>query len=237
MKVKTVDVSKVNDAYEVLKRINMNVADGKIYGLLGPNGAGKSTLLKILSGLNAPSLGEVHFKGGLLHIDDEQVKPLIGTVIETPVFYNHLSAYENLSIHLEYMNTEHLPIKEALAIVRLETAGDLCVAKFSLGMSQRLAIARAFIHLPELLILDEPLNGLDPKGIKEMRTLFQRLRDQFGMTLIISSHILNEIEHVADEVGILREGELLTETSMDTLKLSHPDGIEAFFFNMTEGDG
>ena len=237
MKVKTADVSKVYDAYDVLKRININVAEESIYGLLGPNGAGKSTLLKMLSGLNAPSLGEIYFNGNSLHIDDGHVKPLIGSVIETPVFYNHLSAHENLSIHLEYMDTDHLTIEEALIIVGLKTVGGLPVAKFSLGMRQRLAIARAFIHLPELLVLDEPLNGLDPKGIKEMRALFKRLKDQFDMTLIISSHILNEIEHVADEIGILHKGELLTEVSMQTLKVNHPDGIETFFFNMTEGDG
>ena len=159
----------------------------------------------------------------------------IGTLIETPIFYEHLSAAENLHMHLAYMGKEGGNVEDVLSKVGLKDIGVQPVSTFSLGMRQRLAIARAIIHKPQLLILDEPINGLDPMGIKEMRDLFLYLAKTEGMTLLISSHILTEIEHIADTIGVIVNGTIVREVSMDKVKVEYPSGLEEYFMDIMIG--
>jgi ABC-2 type transport system ATP-binding protein len=151
----------------------------------------------------------------------------MGSIIEYPFFYDKLSAWENLDLHCEYMGfTSKQMIAKHMEMVGLKDAGKKPVKDFSLGMKQRLGLARALITTPELLILDEPINGLDPVGIKEMRDLFKRLSTEYRITMLISSHILGEVEQVADTIGIIREGRLVEEVSMESIRRSHTDYIE-----------
>ena len=159
----------------------------------------------------------------------------MGVLIETPVFYEHLSARENLEIHLAYMDCDTADIDNSLQVVGLADTGKKPVSKFSLGMKQRLAIARAISHTPKLLVLDEPVNGLDPMGIRQMRKLFLSLVKNHGMTVLISSHILSEIEHIADRVGVLVDGRIAKEVSMSEVKKTYPEGLEDYFFNIMNG--
>jgi len=159
----------------------------------------------------------------------------IGTIISTPVFYDHLSAYDNLDIHLEYMNVKTNNIQETLNLVGLNDTGKQPVSKFSLGMRQRLAIARSIIHNPKIILLDEPINGLDPMGIRDMRELFIELAKNRGMTLLISSHILTEIEHITDTVGVISEGRMVKEASLSELKEEHRESLEDYFLDIMSG--
>ena len=213
--VQTKKLTKVFPGNEAVKNCNMNVERGTIYGLLGPNGAGKTTLFKIISGLLTPTMGNAQVLGKDIVSERDIILSKIGTIIETPIFYEHLSAAGNLGIHLAYMKKKPGDIDAVLSKVGLSNTGVQPVSKFSLGMRQRLAIARAIIHKPELLILDEPINGLDPMGIREMRDFFIALVKEQNMTLLISSHILTEIEHIADTIGIIKDGTIVREVSMD----------------------
>lgn len=200
--------------------------------LLGANGAGKTTVFKLLSGLLTPTMGKVLVLG--MDVVSERTKLLseIGTLIETPVFYEHLSATENLKIHLAYMGKEGEDIADILSKVGLDDTGIQPVSTFSLGMRQRLAIARAIVHKPKLLILDEPINGLDPMGIREMRDLFLNLVKIQGMTLLISSHILTEIEHIADTIGVVVKGTIVKELSLAKVKAEYSSGLEDYFMDI-----
>lgn len=159
----------------------------------------------------------------------------IGSLIEAPAFYEHLSARENLEIHLAYMNVKGFEISKALNMVGLCEVGEKPVGKFSLGMRQRLGIARAFIHRPQILILDEPINGLDPMGIRDMRNLFLDLINKNGMTILLSSHILSEIEHVANIVGVLVNGTVVQEVALSQIKEQYNGRLEDYFFNIMSG--
>lgn len=229
------DLIKTFDGKEVLQRLNMSVKQGSIYGLLGANGAGKTTTFKLISGLMQPTAGTIRFHGDEIHTHNREFLKEMGILIETPVFYEHLSARENLEIHLSYMGCDFASIDESLAMVGLADTGKQSVSKFSLGMKQRLAIARAISHSPKLLVLDEPINGLDPMGIRQMRELFLTLAKDHGMTILISSHILNEIEHVADWVGVLVNGTIAKEVSISEVKDRNPNGLEDYFFNIMSG--
>lgn len=158
----------------------------------------------------------------------------MGILIETPVFYDHLSAKENLEIHLSYMEHSFEKIGQVLEMVGLGDTGKQPVSKFSLGMKQRLAIGRAISHSPQILILDEPINGLDPMGIRQIRNLFLSLAKD-GMTLLISSHILSEIEHIADVVGVLTNGNIAQEVAICEIKKQYPNGLEEYFFQIMSG--
>lgn len=158
----------------------------------------------------------------------------MGILIETPVFYDHLSAKENLEIHLSYMEQSFEKIGQVLEMVGLGDTGKQPVSKFSLGMKQRLAIGRAISHSPQILILDEPINGLDPMGIRQIRNLFLSLAKD-GMTLLISSHILSEIEHIADVVGVLTNGNVMQEVAICEIKKQYPNGLEEYFFQIMSG--
>ena len=233
--VQTKKLTKVFPGNEAVKNCNMNVERGTIYGLLGPNGAGKTTLFKIISGLLTPTKGNAQVLGKDIVSERDIILSKIGTIIETPIFYEHLSAAGNLGIHLAYMKKKPGDIDAVLSKVGLSNTGVQPVSKFSLGMRQRLAIARAIIHKPELLILDEPINGLDPMGIREMRDFFIALVKEQNMTLLISSHILTEIEHIADTIGIIKDGTIVREVSMAELKSESPSGLEDYFMDIMTG--
>ena len=231
--VQTKKLTKVFPGNEAVKNCNMNVERGTIYGLLGPNGAGKTTLFKIISGLLTPTMGNAQVLGKDIVSERDIILSKIGTIIEPPIFYEHLSAAGNLGIHLAYMKKKPGDIDAVLSKVGLSNTGVQPVSKFSLGMRQ--AIARAIIHKPELLILDEPINGLDPMGIREMRDFFIALVKEQNMTLLISSHILTEIEHIADTIGIIKDGTIVREVSMAELKSESPSGLEDYFMDIMTG--
>ncbi|MCQ4637574.1 ATP-binding cassette domain-containing protein [Anaerovorax odorimutans] len=233
--VQTKNLCKTFNGKEVIKNCNMSVESGTIYGFLGKNGAGKTTVFKLLLGLLKPTMGQATVLGMDSVQNNLEILKRTGSLIETPVFYEHLSAFDNLQIHLEYMNSPCTDIKDTLEAVGLFNVGTQPVSAFSLGMRQRLGIARAIIHRPDLLILDEPINGLDPVGIREMRGLFKRLANQEGLTILLSSHILSEIEQIADRIGILAEGSILQEISPQEIKEKYPSGMEDYFMSITNG--
>jgi ABC-2 type transport system ATP-binding protein len=220
---------------EVIRNCNMTVKKGTIYGFLGANGAGKTTVLKLIAGLLNITSGQIELMGHSNIRNKEKLLRNIGSLIEVPAFYDHLSAKENLEIHLSYMGIPHSGIGKALADVGLSGAENQTISEFSLGMRQRLGIARAIIHKPALLLLDEPINGLDPMGIREMRELFTSLTHEQGMTMIISSHILGEIEHIADDIGVIVNGTIVREVSMSEIKRKYPSGLEDYFFKIMNG--
>ncbi|MFD1407787.1 ATP-binding cassette domain-containing protein [Kroppenstedtia eburnea] len=227
-------LSKSYEGAEVVADVNMNVRQGEIYGFLGPNGAGKSTLLKMLLGLVKPTGGEIELFGERLLVNSMEHLKRIGHLIETPIFYEKLTAQQNLEIHGEYMGYyNEKNFREAMEMVQLLGVENKPVKQFSLGMKQRLAIARAISTRPELLLLDEPVNALDPEGIQLMRNLFRRLRDEWGITLLISSHLLSEIEQVADTIGVIHHGRLVREVSMDDVHASTTTYVEIVTSNIT----
>jgi ABC-2 type transport system ATP-binding protein len=229
------NLTKVYQGYEVVSEVNMNIKAGEIYGFLGPNGAGKTTIMKMMTNLIKPTSGEVVLFGQKVTNDSFGLLRRVGSIIEYPIFYDHLTAQENLELHCEYMGSSNrLSVQEVLDLVNLHRIEKKAVKEFSLGMKQRLGIARAMITKPELLILDEPINGLDPIGIKEIRDLFRKLCEEHNTTLLISSHILGEIEQIADTVGVIRDGKLLEEVSMDTLR-ARSSSLEDYFLQLIQG--
>ncbi|CAH1205025.1 Bacitracin transport ATP-binding protein BcrA [Paenibacillus auburnensis] len=225
--LRTWDLTKVYEGKEAVNNVNMNIKQGEIYGFLGPNGAGKTTVMKMMTNLVKPTAGEIEFFGEKMTERSYEMLKRMGCIIEYPVFYDKLTAKENLELHGEYMGYyDPKAMKEALELVKLTGIDKKPVKQFSLGMKQRLGIARAVMTKPELLILDEPINGLDPLGIKELREVFRMLSREYGMTLLISSHILGEIEQIADTIGLIRDGVLLEEVAMDTIRSRDTDYIE-----------
>lgn len=216
--IKTNNLSKIYFKNKVVNSVNMHVERGKIYGLLGKNGAGKTTTMCMLLNLTYPSEGEIFLFGKNPKKHSNEIYPKIGSIIETPGFYENLTAYENLEI-IAKLRGDYNPfnISSVLEMVNLSQAKSKKFKDFSLGMKQRLGIAAAIMHSSELLILDEPINGLDPFGIKEIRALLKRLSHEFGITILISSHILSEIENLADVIGFMDNGVLIEEMSRDEL--------------------
>ena len=192
-------------------------------------------MLKLLLGLLKPSAGTVSVLGLDSVRDNETILQRTGSLIETPIFYEHLSAADNLRLHLAYMGIKGTDVEPTLCRVGLPGTGSQPVSTFSLGMRQRLAIARAIIHRPEVLILDEPVNGLDPVGMKEMRILFRRLVQEEGMTILMSSHLLSEIEQIADRVGVIANGTVVQEAEMADIRKQHPSDMEDYFISLIQG--
>ena len=198
--------------------LDLRVPEGSVYGFLGPNGAGKSTTLKMLLGLVRPTQGQIQLFGRPM--DRHSRVPIlsqVGSLIESPSYYGHLTGEENLRILQALRGLPAENIRQVLQIVRLEGQGKKKTTHYSLGMKQRLGIAGALLGFPRLLILDEPTNGLDPAGIQEMRQLIRSLPERFGMTVVVSSHLLGEIDQMADTVGIIRAGELVFQDSLTVL--------------------
>ena len=199
--------------------LNIHVQKGRIYGLLGRNGAGKTTTMKMLLGLTRPTSGKIGIWGRPLEGNEKKLLPRIGSLIESPGFYPNLTATENLRIFAALRGVPHREaIKNALELVGLPYKDKKLFSQYSLGMKQRLAIALAVMHDPELLILDEPINGLDPIGIAEVRAFIRALCKERGKTILISSHILSEIALLADDIGIIDKGMLLEEESLAELE-------------------
>lgn len=216
--VTTHNLSKrYGDIYSV-KDVNLSVDEEEIFGFLGPNGAGKSTTLKMILGLARPTDGKVKVFGKDFEANRRLILSQTGSLIESPSYYGHLSGLENMRIIQRLRGVPDRNISEALKIVRLENQKDKKVGQYSLGMKQRLGIAMALLSFPKLLILDEPTNGLDPAGIGEIRELIKSLPQRYGMTVLISSHLLSEIEQIATSVGIINDGKMLFQGSMDALK-------------------
>lgn len=212
---------------EIISDVDIHIKKGEIYGLVGPNGAGKSTMLKMLLNLTQPDSGEFLINNTKIKKDSYSVLNKVGSIIENPYFYEKLTGRENLELHCEYMGYPNLDeIDEVLKLVSLNNIEDKNVSQYSVGMKQRLAIARAILGRPEILILDEPINGLDPDGIIEIRNLIRGFNRDLAMTIIISSHILSEMELLADTIGIIKEGRLLVEVSMKEIHEQNTSYIE-----------
>lgn len=233
--IRTNHLVKCFDENEVIKDCSMFIEQGSIYGFLGANGAGKTTVFKLLTGLLTPDSGSIEILGVNMLANRDKMLSQIGSLIEAPTFYEHLSARKNLEIHLAYMGGRGFTVDQALQMVGLPDIDEKPVSKFSLGMRQRLGIARAFIHQPEILILDEPINGLDPMGIKEVRELFVQLVKDYGMTILLSSHILSEIEHVADKIGVIVDGKIICESNLAQIKSESKGSLEDYFFTIMSG--
>lgn len=217
--IETKQLTKVYGKQTVVSSVNLHVKKGRIYGLLGRNGAGKTTIMKMILGLTSITSGEVDVLGQNIKGQEKRIYPRIGAIIETPGFYPNLTGTENLEIFAKLRGTSgpHA-VENALKIVGLPYKDKKLFSKYSLGMKQRLGIANAIVHDPELLILDEPTNGLDPIGIAEVRDFIKNLSIERGKTILISSHILSEISLLADDIAIIHHGVLLEESSMKELK-------------------
>ena len=217
--IETHNLTKKYGSQTSVSHLNIHVKKGRIYGLLGRNGAGKTTTMRMLLGLTAPTSGEVTIFGKPFQGNEKNILPRIGCLIESPGFYPNLTGTENLKIFAELRGLRSPKyIKNALELVNLPYRDKKLFSQYSLGMKQRLAIALAVMHNPELLILDEPINGLDPIGIAEVRDFIRELCDTSGKTILISSHILSEISLLADDVGIIDHGKLLEEESLKELE-------------------
>ena len=198
--------------------LDLDVPEGSVYGFLGPNGAGKSTTLKMILGLVRPTAGDIRVLGKKMDGGNRlAVLRQVGSLIESPSYYGHLTGEENLRIVQTLRGVPEKNIREVLQIVRLDGQRGKRVDHYSLGMKQRLGLAAALLGYPKLLILDEPTNGLDPAGIQEMRELICSLPERFGMTVVVSSHLLSEIDQMADHVAIIREGELVFQDTLEAL--------------------
>ena len=244
--IETNNLTKQYGNIRCVNALHMQVPQGAIYGFLGPNGAGKSTTLKMILGLARPTDGSITLFGMSVN-EKNRIKLLAntGSLIESPSYYGHLTGEENLHILQTLKGCPEKDIDEVLQIVRLSEARKKKVAHYSLGMKQRLGLAAALLGFPKLLILDEPTNGLDPAGIQEMRELIRTLPSAYGITVVVSSHLLSEIDQMADYVGIIRKGELVYQDTLESLhshakqqialrtdqpatviSLLHQDGIE-----------
>lgn len=225
--VQTHELTKEIGDKKLVSGVNLHVKKGDIYGFLGPNGAGKTSTMKLLTNLWKPTSGGVELFGETLQADSYEVLKRMSSIIEFPVFYDRLSGRENLVLHCDYMGY-YSPdaVDNALELLDLKSAADQIVKKYSLGMKQRLGLARAVLTKPELLILDEPANGLDPAGMKQVRELLKMLSKEYGMTVVISSHILSEVEPITDTIGLIQQGRLLKEVSMDEIRKQNLNFIE-----------
>lgn len=217
--IETKRLTKIYGEQTAVNAVDLHVKKGRIFGLLGRNGAGKTTIMKMILGLATITSGEVDVFGRNIKGNEKRIYPRIGAIIETPGFYPNLTGTENLEIFAKLRGTAAPDaVKSALEVVGLPYKDKKLFSKYSLGMKQRLGIANAILHDPELLILDEPTNGLDPIGIAEMRDFIKNLSAMHGKTILISSHILSEIALLADDIGIIDHGVLLEESSMEELE-------------------
>ena len=216
--LQTENLTKRFGARTAVDRLSLRVERGDIYGFLGPNGAGKSTTLRMLLGLVRPTSGSIKFPLRTSGWEYLQARSRVGAIIEAPAFYDNFSGRRNLQLLASLSGGVHRKrVEEVLEIVGLSDRAQDPVKVYSYGMRQRLGIAQALLPTPELIILDEPTNGLDPQGIQETRELIRRLREEFGLTVLLSSHLLSEIEQLCNRVGIIHEGRLLYEGGPETL--------------------
>lgn len=226
MIVATDNLSKEYDGVYRVQELDIRIKEGDIYGFLGPNGAGKSTTMKMLLGLVKPTSGTIEIMGKPFNEKNlRDILASVGSLIESPSYYGHLTGRENMEIIRRLLDLPKKNIEEAVHIVRMENQMEKKVKNYSLGMKQRLGIAMALARFPKLLILDEPTNGLDPAGIEEMRELIKMLPKQYDMTVMISSHILSEIDQMATVVGIINQGCLIFQERMSVLDMQREPQI------------
>lgn len=240
--ITTERLTKKYKNFTAVSEVSLHIRRGSIYGFLGPNGAGKSTTMKMLLGLTAPTSGSFTMDGKRFPEDRIAILKEVGSLIEAPSFYANLTGRENLDIIRHILGLPKLDVEDALELVGLAEFGGRLAKKYSLGMKQRLGLAGALLGRPPILILDEPTNGLDPAGIHEIRGLIRSLPERYGCTVLISSHMLSEIELVAEDIGILNHGRLLFEGSMNDLRQYAlqsglaADHLEDVFLSMVEKD-
>lgn len=240
--ITTQNLTKRYKNFTAVNGVSLHIRKGSIYGFLGPNGAGKSTTMKMLLGLTAPTSGSFAVEG--LHFPGDRLAILrqVGSFIESPSYYPNLTGRENLDLIRRILGLAPGTVEDALELVGLEEFGDRPAKKYSLGMKQRLGLASALLGRPPILILDEPTNGLDPAGIHEIRNLVKSLPRLYNCTVLISSHILAEMELMADDIGILNHGRLLFEGSLNQLRAAAGkagfavDDLEGIFLSMVERD-
>ena len=235
-------LTKTYGDFAAVSDIHLHIPGGKVYGFLGPNGAGKSTTMKMLLGLTKPTRGTFVIDGKKYPENRMEILGEVGSLIESPAFYGNLSGEENLEIVRRILGLPKSAVSEALEIVGMTPYRKRLAGKYSLGMKQRLGLASALIGRPPILILDEPTNGLDPVGIHEIRALIRSLPQQFGCTVLISSHLLSEMERMADSIGILNHGRLLFEGTLEEMKQRTgtqgyaTDNLENSFLSLIEAD-
>lgn len=235
-------LTKKYKGFTSVNEVSLHIRKGSIYGFLGPNGAGKSTTMKMLLGLTAPTSGSFMVDGKTFPEDRIAILKEIGSFIESPSFYGNLTGKENLDIIRRILGLPAQSVEDSLEMVGLTEFGDRLAKKYSLGMKQRLGLAGALLGRPPILILDEPTNGLDPSGIHEIRNLIKSLPALYDCTVLISSHLLSEIELVADDIGILNHGRLLFEGSLNDLRQNAlkagfaADNLEDMFLSMIDKD-
>ncbi|GGP15955.1 ABC transporter ATP-binding protein [Oceanobacillus neutriphilus] len=240
--IETKNLTKRYGDFHAVSEVNLHIKRGSVYGFLGPNGAGKSTAMKMLLGLTRPTSGSFTINGKTYPENRIAILKNIGSFIEGPAFYGNLTGEENLEIVQRILGLPSSAVSEALEITGLTKAKKKLAKKYSLGMKQRLGLASALIGKPSILILDEPTNGLDPVGIHEIRSLIRSLPEKFDCTVLVSSHLLSEIELMADNIGILNQGKLLFEGQLEELKdkavkLGYPvDHLEDTFLAMIDAD-
>ena len=240
--IETTHLTKSYSGFTAVSGINLHIPKGTVYGFLGPNGAGKSTTMKMFLGLTRPTSGSFTIDGKRYPENRIKILKEIGSFIESPAFYGNLTGQENLDIIRRILGLPRSAVTEALELVGLTQYRHRLARKYSLGMKQRLGLAGALIGRPPILILDEPTNGLDPVGIHEIRTLIRSLPQRFRCTVLVSSHLLPEIELMADNVGILNHGRLLFEGSLEELEREaaaqgYPtDNLEETFLALIDED-
>lgn len=240
--IETKNLTKTYGDFTAVSHLNLHIRKGSVYGFLGPNGAGKSTTMKMFLGLTRPTGGSFRIDGKSYPSDRVSILKEVGSFIEAPAFYGNLTGEENLEIIRRILGLPKSSVQDALELAGLSQFRKRLAKKYSLGMKQRLGLAGALIGRPPILILDEPTNGLDPVGIHEIRTLIKSLPQQFDCTVLVSSHLLSEIELMADDIGILNHGRLLFEGTMEDLRAgAHEagfptDNLEETFLAMIDED-
>ena len=240
--ITTEQLTKKYKNFTSVNNVSLHIKRGEIHALCGENGAGKSTTVKMLLGLTKPTAGSFTIDGKHFPADRLAILKEIGSFIESPSFYSNLTGRENLDIIRRILGLPASSVDEALELVGLSEFGNRLAKKYSLGMKQRLGLASALLGEPPILILDEPTNGLDPAGIHEIRNLVKSLPKRYDCTVLISSHMLSEIELLADDIGILNHGRLLFEGSLEDLKFTaheagfENDNLEEMFLSMIDED-
>lgn len=240
--IETNHLTKSYGSFTAVSDLNLHIPKSTVYGFLGPNGAGKSTTMKMLLGLTRPSNGTFTIDGKKYPENRAEILKETGSFIETPAFYGNLTGKENLEILCRILGLPDRAVPEVLELVGLTQYKDRLAKRYSLGMKQRLGLAGALIGHPPILILDEPTNGLDPVGIHEIRTLIRSLPKKFDCTVLVSSHLLSEIELMADNIGILNHGRFLFEGTLEQLKNNMQsqgfpiDHLEDTFLALIEAD-